>query len=117
MKKMKHTINIEIEIDTFYPLYELDDSGDLADEMVYTEDDFVADIKRIIIDKLEDWDLVGDHFDTWPEEWEYLPSCAKKLTIKVNEKELTLGRYDSMKKEDERHKRIIANIKSQEKTI
>jgi hypothetical protein len=94
---MKKTFNVEIEMDEFYPLYEMsEDETELTDTVVFSQEDFFNSIRDIIISELEDMDIIDRHYDEWPEDWQYLSDCAKNLKITVDGKEVKIWQgFDS----------------------
>lgn len=99
---MKTKIEIEIDTEGFTPLHEILnpntreplEDGEACDDpqqgaVLYSENEFHQDIAHLIEESF-DIDIPekirDDHF---PEEWEYLDDCCRKLSIKINGRDIS----------------------------
>ena len=96
---MKTTITIEIETEGFKPLMTVIDpkTGEELDEttiktcddpqegdVMYSEGDFHKAVLDNILDCFDEWLPERMMDETYPDGWEYLDDCCRKLSIKVN---------------------------------
>jgi len=100
---MKTKIEIEIETEGFLPLYDQVDptTGEIADadsdmsedrweqgKIVFSEQQFHNELKREI-DNMFDNNIPENIIESnFPDGWEYLDDCCKKLSIKLNGNEI-----------------------------